>query len=187
MRAPAPPPTADSTDSSPDTSPKAPRHWHFHGSLANLKKAVATGRPVLMRDIILDELQIDCAASLGASGVLLTASVLPKKRLAALIEYAHLADREVVLEVANRKEYEHALTTEAELICVNNRDLKSFELDLDRTRLAIEGIEPRQPVISHGGLRTRADVERVMEFADAVLVGSALIEGETTIAELRAS
>ena len=157
---------------------------HFHGSLANLRHAVATGAPVLMKDFILDERQVDCAADAGASAVLLITQILPPERLDDLIEYAHLAEREVLLECASRAEVEHALTTKADLVGVNNRDLATFHVDLDRTRGFTEGLDLGRPLVSLSGFQSRADVHRVRGVADAVLVGSSLVDGTTSVKEL---
>lgn len=157
---------------------------HFHGSLANLKLAVRKGAPTLMKDFILSELQIDCAAHFGASAVLLIADVLPKSRLPVLIEYAHLAEREVLLEVATAEEYRAALETDADLIGINNRDLRTFNVDLERT-VRIAQVAPRdRPLVSLSGFESRKDVERVSDLVDAVLVGTSLIEGRASVQEL---
>ena len=157
---------------------------HFHGSLANLKLAVRKGLPVLMKDFVLAEEQIDCAAHYGASAVLLIASILPRKRLQSLIEYCHLAGREVLLEVANRKEYEEALASDTDLIGINNRDLRTFQVDLQRTIDIAAGFEKEHPVVSLSGFKTRADLDRVASVADAFLVGTSLLDGTTSVREL---
>jgi len=157
---------------------------HFNGSLANLKAAVALRRPTLMKDFILAEEQIDCAASLGASAVLLIVGVLPKSRVTPLIEYAHLAEREVLLECGSKAELELALETDADMVGINNRDLRTFGVDLDRTLGFTEGVEVDRPLVSLSGFARRADVQRVAGVADACLVGSALMEGLVTVEEL---
>lgn len=157
---------------------------HFHGNLALLRKAVATKAPVLMKDIILAEEQIDCAASFGASAVLLIASALPRSRVPALIEYAHLAEREVLLEVASPEEYRMAQETEADLVGTNNRDLRTFAVDIGRTLAIAQACPKEKPLVSLSGFETRADVLRVSPMADAVLVGTSLLEGRTTVREL---
>lgn len=157
---------------------------HFGGSLANLRMAVRTHVPVLMKDFVIAEEQIDCAAHHGASAVLLIASILPRKRVQTLIEYCHLADREVLLEVANRKEYEEALASEADLIGINNRDLRTFQVDLQRTLDIASGFEKEKPVVSLSGFKSRQDLERVASVADAYLVGTSLLDGTTSVKEL---
>lgn len=157
---------------------------HFNGSLANLKTAVALGQPTLMKDFFLAEEQIDCAASMGASAILLIASVLPKSRVEPLIEYAHLAEREVLLECSTRAELEAALETDADIIGINNRDLKTFAVDLNRTLAFAQGLEFDRPLVSMSGFSRRADVKRVAGVADACLVGAALMDGLVTVEEL---
>lgn len=157
---------------------------HFHGNLGNLRHAVGTGVPVLMKDFVLDEKQIDCAAAYGASAVLLIASIVPPERLQALVEYARLAEREVLVECASRAEVELALETDAELVGVNNRDLRTFALDLDRTKVFTTGLKLGRPLVSLSGFHGPKDVDKVRGTADAILVGTSLIEGRTTIPEL---
>lgn len=157
---------------------------HFHGSLANLRLAVRSGAPTLMKDFIVDERQIDCAASHGASAVLLIASLVPGPRLAELIEYAHAAEREVLLECGSRPEVERALKTAADAVGVNNRDLHTFRLDLERTEAFTTGLRFDRPLVSLSGFASPVDVSRVRGKVDAILVGSSLVDGTTTVAEL---
>jgi indole-3-glycerol phosphate synthase len=157
---------------------------HFHGSLALMKKAIGTRKPVLMKDFIIAEEQIDCAAHYGASAILLIASILPKKRIQILTEYAHLASREVLLEVGNEKEYEAAMASDADLVGINNRDLRSFEVDIERTIRIAASHEKEKPLVSLSGFTGPEDAARVDDVADAILVGSSLLEGVTTVQEL---
>lgn len=170
----------DATGLSVLTEPK-----HFHGSLANLRKAVATGLPVLMKDFVVDEKQIDCAADTGAAAVLLIATILPEPRLADLIDYAHAAEREVLLEVADRAQYEHALTTEADVVGVNNRDLRTFRVDMETTRRVADGAERDRPLLALSGYDSAEAVQKALPFVDGFLVGSSLVDGTTTIRGLR--
>lgn len=157
---------------------------HFHGSIAHLRSAVRTGLPVLMKDFILAEEQIDCAAHHGAAAVLLIASILPRRRLQTLIEYARLADRETLVEVANRKEFAEAMQSEADLVGINNRDLRTFDVDLGRTLMFAAGIEKDKPILSLSGFRSKADIQRVAGVADGFLVGTSLLDGTTSVQEL---
>lgn len=157
---------------------------HFHGSLANLRLGVATGLPVLMKDFIIAEEQIDWAAHHGASAVLLVATILPKKRLHDLIEYCRIAEREVLVEVGSAKEYKEAMASDADLVGINNRDLRTFQVDLGRTLAFADGVEKEKPVVSLSGFTGRADLERVAAVADAYLVGTSLLDGTTSVREL---
>lgn len=170
----------DATGLSVLTEPK-----HFHGSLANLRKAVATGLPVLMKDFVVDEKQIDCAADHGAAAVLLIATILPKPRLADLVDYAHAAEREVLVEVADRDQYEHALTTEADLIGINNRDLRTFRVDMETTRRVADGVDRDRPLLGLSGYDSADAIRKDLAHVDGFLVGSSLVDGTTTIRELR--
>lgn len=157
---------------------------HFHGSLANLRLSVKRGLPTLMKDFVISEEQIDCAAHYGASAVLLIATILPKKRIQTLIEYCHLANREVVLEVSSHKEYVEAMASEADMVGINNRDLRTFQVDLERTIKFADGVEKEKPVISLSGFKSRADLDSVANVADAYLVGTSLLDGTTSVKDL---
>jgi indole-3-glycerol phosphate synthase len=137
-----------------------------------------------MKDFILDEVQIDCAARMGAAAVLLIAALHPAERLATLVDHAHAQGREVLLEVASAPEYAWAMGSRADAVGINNRDLGTFAVDIARTLTIAKGAPKTRPVVSMSGLRGRGDLDRVSSVADAFLVGSSLLDGTTTLEEL---
>ncbi|MFX1532671.1 MAG: indole-3-glycerol-phosphate synthase [Promethearchaeota archaeon] len=151
---------------------------YFHGSLQYLVEAATMfpGLPILMKDFILDTIQIDVAKALGASTILLIAKILSKDELIDLIEYAHSLDLEILLEVNNREEMELALCTDAQVIGINNRDLTTFEIDLETTeRLSLLFPDRDKPLISLSGISTKETAYQMkVAGADGILVGTAL-------------
>ncbi|HKZ48127.1 MAG TPA: indole-3-glycerol-phosphate synthase [Thermoplasmata archaeon] len=164
----------------------------FHGSLEHLRLAVGSGIPVLMKDIVVHPEQVECAANLGASAVLLIERAFHGHGVPhssrSLIARAHALGLEVVLEVHTGWEYESAKTSEADVIGINQRDLATMELDRDTAaRILREHRKDRRPVIAMSGIATRGEVEALRAAgADAVLVGTALVTSADPEAAVRA-
>jgi indole-3-glycerol phosphate synthase len=155
---------------------------HFNGSLQTLAEArLAVNLPILMKDIILDPVQIEAAAKMGANAVLLIEALYMrgygKQSLTETISLAHSMGLEVLLETHSEAEYQNAVVIEADLIGINNRDLGTLQINLATT----EGIlkknkKPRQPVVSESGLKTAEDLRFLRDAgADAYLVGSSIM------------
>jgi indole-3-glycerol phosphate synthase len=149
----------------------------FGGSVSELRRvARAVQRPVLFKEFVLDELQLDLARSVGASLVLLLVRALEPARLAALVEECHARGLEPLVEAANEGEVERALETGARVIGVNARDLATFSVDARSAERAIQKIVSGRVAVYMSGVSSRDDLERVARTrADAVLVGSALM------------
>lgn len=161
----------------------------FKGSLADLE-AVANEVtiPVLRKDFILHEVQIEDARTAGASVILLIVAALHEKRLKELYDYAESLQLEVLVEVHDLEEYTIAKRIGAKIIGVNNRNLKTFEVDLAHTKaIAAARNETDQHVfISESGIQTATDATRVSnDGADAILVGETLMRAEDIEATLR--
>ncbi|CAM3828964.1 indole-3-glycerol phosphate synthase TrpC [Mesobacillus zeae] len=153
----------------------------FKGSMADLQLVrQAVDVPVLCKDFIIDEIQIDRALAAGADVILLIAAALCTDRLGTLYSYAKEKELDVLLEVHNEPEMEMALSVDADVIGINNRDLKSFVVDLGVTeRLLNKYDHPGKIFISESGFQTASDVERVKQAgARGILVGEALMKSE---------
>ncbi|MCB0880487.1 MAG: indole-3-glycerol-phosphate synthase [Thermoleophilia bacterium] len=151
---------------------------HFGGSLDDLTTvAAAVHVPVLCKDFIVDERQLDLAAGAGAHAVLLIAAIHGDDDLAALVDGAHDRGMQVLLEVHDEHELERALATRTDVIGVNNRDLRSFVVDLAVTeQLAPRASVDPRPIVAESGVRTPADAARMRACGvDALLVGEALM------------
>ncbi|GIN73634.1 indole-3-glycerol phosphate synthase [Bacillus sp. J14TS2] len=150
----------------------------FKGSMADLSAvAQAVDAPLLCKDFMIDEVQIDAAKEHGASIILLIAAALPETRLKELYEYAHSQQLDVLFEVHNEEEAETALRVGANIVGINNRNLKTFDVDLAVTeRVASILQQTDRLLISESGMKEKADVERVQEAgAKGILVGETLM------------
>ena len=147
----------------------------FNGSfddLAAVREVVDV--PVLCKDFIVDEVQVLAARSLGADAVLLMLSVVPDDVYRELAELAHSLGMEVLTEVSTPQEMHRASALRAEVIGINNRDLRTLDTDLART----EEMAPLAPagvvLVGESGVGAPEDVRRLSGLVDALLVGSSL-------------
>jgi len=150
----------------------------FKGSMADLSAvSEAVNLPLLCKDFMIDEVQIDVAKDHGASVILLIAAALPEERLLELYQYARSKELDVLFEVHDEEEAEMALRIGARIIGINNRNLKTFEVDLGVTeRVASILKDANCLLVSESGIRTKEDVEQVEQAgAKAILVGETLM------------
>jgi indole-3-glycerol phosphate synthase len=152
----------------------------FQGSLPYLKQIrSAVAIPLLRKDFIIDDRQIVQSLESGADAILLIASILSDDELESFYLLARLAGLEALVEVHDEAELDRAIKVGARLIGVNNRDLKTFKVDLATTerlanRLRDSGHEAL--LVAESGIHTRADVERLRGCgASAILVGESLM------------
>jgi indole-3-glycerol phosphate synthase len=156
-------------------------HRFFNGSISDLKAArKSIDVPILCKDFIIDSIQIDVAKNAGADIILLIVAAMDEKKLVDLYQYATYNNLEVLMEVHSEDELKMALKTGAKLIGVNNRNLKTFEVDLSVTeKLAPIVKKSGAFLISESGIKTIDDVKRVMKAgANAILVGEMLMRAE---------
>jgi indole-3-glycerol phosphate synthase len=114
--------------------------------------------PILRKDFIIDPYQVVETRSIGADCILLIASVLRKKELIQFTEIAHNLGLEVLIEIHNEDELESALAANADLIGVNNRNLKSMEVNLEHSFLMAEKIPSNILKIAESGIQSPQDV-----------------------------
>jgi indole-3-glycerol phosphate synthase len=160
---------------------------HLVDIRANLDGSYPDGRPALLRkDFIFDSYQVHEARAYGADAILLIVSILTDDELAQLNDLARKLGLETLVEVASEDEVERALKIDGDMIGINNRDLRTFEVDLAVT----ERLRPKVPmdrvVIALSGVHTRADVERMAKAqVHAVLVGESLMTAPDIPSKLR--
>ncbi|WP_407272496.1 indole-3-glycerol phosphate synthase TrpC [Radiobacillus sp. PE A8.2] len=150
----------------------------FKGTMADLQAVrEVVDVPLLNKDFIIDEIQIDRAKDYGANLILLIAAALPKSRLQELYDYATQQNLEVLFEVHNEEEMAVANDLQANIIGVNNRNLKTFEVDLAITERLSQLIKkPDTLLISESGFKTTLDVERMVSFGvKGILVGETMM------------
>ncbi len=150
---------------------------HFQGSLDDLRQVRgAVGLPVLRKDFILDSYQLYEARAAGADAVLLIAECLDDCNLRKLHNEIVALGMTPLVELYEPENLQRALDAGATLIGVNNRDLRTFETDLEHTLRLRERIPEECVLVSESGIRTHADVERLAAAGvDAILVGESLM------------
>ncbi len=153
----------------------------FQGSLLYLLQARETvSLPVLRKDFIVDELQIEEASAYGADAILLIAAILDEKQLQDYFVYAKELQMDVLVEVHNENELEKVLKTESDLVGINNRNLNDFSVDIDTTFRLKKLIPDTIPVVSESGLRDMSDIRRLLENdIAAALIGETLMRAGT--------
>jgi indole-3-glycerol phosphate synthase len=157
----------------------------FQGSLDYLRQIRAAVKiPLLRKDFIIDERQILEAIEWGADAILLIVAILDDERLKRFHSLATSAGLAALVEVHDEAELDRAIAIGAKLIGVNNRDLKTFKVDLANTeRLAARlfaspGTRHSSLLVAESGIHTRADVERLAQCgAKSILVGESLMKG----------
>ena len=132
--------------------------------------------PILRKDFVVDEYQIYRAKEMGASAVLLIASILSDAQLEGFSRLASSLGLSAIVETHDAFEVERAVSCGARIIGVNNRDLRTFDVDLGTSIGLADSIPDGVVAVSESGIRTRDDVARLQEAGfDAVLVGETLM------------
>lgn len=147
------------------------RHF-FKGEDAYIQdvREIST-KPVLRKDFIIDEYQIYQAYAIGADAILLIAAILPG-RLKRYYDLAKSLGLHVLIEVHDEAEVAEALATGCKIIGINNRNLKTFTVDLGHTAKLMAGIPKDRIIVSESGIKDAADVKVLRELGvNAILVG----------------
>ncbi|MBE0426337.1 MAG: indole-3-glycerol phosphate synthase TrpC [Nitrospirae bacterium] len=152
----------------------------FQGDIAFLvevKKLLT--KPVLRKDFIFDEYHVYESRANEADAILLIAAILEKNQAA---EYLHLSKElglSVLFEIHNLKELEMALLINSKIIGINNRNLKTLQVNINTTFGIKKEIPPDRIVVSESGIKTREDVKRLEDAGiDAMLIGTSFMETE---------
>lgn len=141
--------------------------------------------PVLRKDFIIDEYQVYEARLLGASAVLLICAALSDSELASLLNLASGLGLSALVEVHDEAELEQAVMLGAQIIGINNRDLKSFTVDLDTTLRLGAMLPPGTLLVAESGITTPADIAHIVAAKPAgVLIGEALMRAADKTAAL---
>jgi indole-3-glycerol phosphate synthase len=151
--------------------------FHFAGSLDDLRAARATSSlPVLRKDFIVDPYQLYEAAAAGADAILLIVAALEPDPLYELLREARSLDLDVLVEVHDEDELEVALSVEADILGINNRDLGDFSVDIERTYELLSDVPAGKTVVSESGFSTREQLDELDRVGvDAVLIGETLM------------
>ena len=151
-------------------------YW-FRGADAYLSAISANvGIPVLRKDFVVDELMVYQAKCIGAHAVLLICSILDDAELKRCIALAHRLGMTALVEAYEPEEVPRAIAAGAKVIGVNNRDLRTFEVDFGRSIDLRPLVGDERVFVSESGVETRDDVARLEEAGvDAVLIGETLM------------
>jgi indole-3-glycerol phosphate synthase len=155
----------------------------FNGSpeyFTKIRKQVQV--PLLMKDIIVDKIQIDAAEKLGADIVLLIQAIFDKNfanDIDEFIAYAHKKNLLVLLESHTKKEFTDSAKTQADILGINNRNLDTLEIDLETTRAILKDRDEKRIIISESGIESPKDIQFLRKCgADAFLVGSSIMKSK---------
>jgi indole-3-glycerol phosphate synthase len=163
---------------------------HFQGSIEHLETArrvaYPAGVPVLRKEFIFDPYQVHEARAYGADAILLIVAMLTPQDLADLAAVARRYWMQCLVEVHDEEELRIALDAGAEIVGVNNRDLRTFETSLDVTERLAPLVPPGKVVVGESGIDSREDVDRLGRAgAHAVLIGEALVVADDPGSRLR--
>lgn len=149
----------------------------FHGHLQHLQQARAACMvPLLRKDFLLEPYQVLEARAHGADTILLIVAILDRSQLFELLSVAVELGMQALVETHNEAEIDRALLAGADIIGINNRDLRTFEVALETTERLAKLIPHSCVRVAESGIKSRQDVERMAACGmDAVLVGSHLM------------
>jgi len=155
----------------------------FNGSpeyFQKIRKAVKI--PLLMKDIVIDKIQIEAAEKIGADCILLIQSIFDKKLATDIdefISFAHKKSLMVLLESHTKKEFINSTKTDADLLGINNRNLDTLEIDLNTTKKILKDKDERRIILSESGIESPNDIRFLHKCgADAFLVGSSIMKSK---------
>lgn len=159
----------------------------FQGSLEYLQQArEAVNLPVLRKDFVLDDMQVLEARAWGADCILLIVAALEKDKLRGLRQAALGQGMDVLVEAHTREELETALEIGADLVGINNRDLRTFEVRLETSCELAGSVPDGVTLVAESGIRSREDVMRLKEHGiDAILVGESLMRSDDLVSATR--
>ena len=160
---------------------------HFGGSLEDLREArAACDLPILRKDFTIDPYQLYEAKTAGADAVLLVVGSLDDDELWDLWSLAQGIDLDAIVEIHNEEELERALAIDCDVIGINNRDLESFTVDIQRTFDLLADVPAGKVVVSESGIHDRGQIDELEQVGiDAVLIGEVLMRAPDPEAAVR--
>jgi len=153
----------------------------FHGSpeyFIKIRKNVKI--PLLMKDIMIDKIQIDAAKKLGADYFLLIQALFDNNFVSEIdefIDYGHKNGLKILLESHTKAEFDNAIKTNADIIGINNRNLDTLEINLETTKQILENYHESKIILSESGINSAGDVKFLRDCgADAFLIGTSIMK-----------
>lgn len=161
---------------------------YFGGSIEHLsaiRKELSL--PLLRKDFIFDPYQVYESRAFGADALLLIAAVLNLEQLKELLLLSHSLNLKCLVEVHNKAEIELILpVNEIEIIGINNRDLSTFNVDIETTRRLRPLIPPNKIVISESGIKDSNDIKKLKEWGvNAALIGESLLTANSISSKMK--
>ncbi len=152
----------------------------FDGSLDHLRAVhEVTERPLLRKDFIFDDYQICEAAHAGADAILLIAALLDRAQLNDFLQAAHSLGLDSLVEVHDHGEMEKAMNCNAQVLGVNNRNLRTLETTLDTSLQLAADLPKSVTLVSESGIRTREEIDRLRAAGfHAFLIGEELMKSD---------
>jgi len=145
--------------------------------------------PLLMKDIMIDKIQIDAAKKIGADYMLVIQSLFDQKFLTDIdefIAYGHKQGLNILLEVHTKEEFQNALKTDADIIGINNRNLDTLEINLKTTESVLSGYDDSRLILSESGINTPEDIRYLKKYgANAFLIGSSIMKSNNIEEQVR--
>jgi indole-3-glycerol phosphate synthase len=156
---------------------------HFQGSVEDLKSArKSTKLPVLRKDFLISSYQLYESAVMGADAVLLITRILKHKQLKNYLNICNELKMDALVEIHSEKDLESANQAGARLIAINNRNLKSFETNIETAMRLKLLLEPHQVAVAASGIRTRADIEKNQKAGIwNFLIGESLVRAKNPV------
>ena len=155
----------------------------FNGSpeyFQKIRKQVKA--PLLMKDIVIDKIQIDAAEKIGADYILLIQTIFDKKianDIDEFIAYAHKKNLMILLESHTKNEFTRSMQTDADILGINNRNLDSLEINLNTTKEILKDRNEKRIILSESGIESAKDIKFLHECgADTFLVGSSIMKSK---------
>jgi len=147
--------------------------------------------PLLMKDIMINKIQIDAAKKMGADYFLLIQALFDNSfvsNMDKLIDYGHEKGLKILLEAHTKTEFENALKTDADIVGINNRNLDTLEINLETTKQLLENFQKSKIILSESGIKSAEDVKFLHDCgADAFLIGTSIMKSsdiQKTVSEL---
>jgi len=142
--------------------------------------------PILCKDFIADEYQIYKAKAIGASAILLIAALLDTETIKRFMTIAHSLGLDALVETHNSQEAKSALAAGAKIIGINNRNLHTFEVDINTTIQIAKSIPDDTVLVSESGINTSEDIQIIKEAnISAILVGESFMRSENIAAKAK--
>ena len=159
----------------------------FKGDLSHLQQIKErVSLPILQKDFILDTFQIYESRASGADAILLIATLLDRNQLKEFVELVQDLHMVPLVEIHNENDLEKTSSLDLSLIGINNRDLRTFEVDLETTLRLRREVSPETKVISESGIKSSEDVRLLREGGvDGILVGEILMRSSDPASKIR--